>query len=615
MSRKQWKGGFKRAFLEIAEDTNDDAAEPSQESCMSLPGNCASSSSSSIFPTSKPSVDHESDKGKNFRGIIANMFLSNRLSSLESHDLVAGATEAGAVGSEDLAKCGGSGAHPKNMHRDVLRVLLRGVSWPREYWADIPVLDPDTGEEHIISFPFMLPHEVIQHLLAQHGLEKMLQFVAPSGSSLRHIMEEQCTKLQLDPSTTLGIGLHGDGTPFAAKMRDSLEQFSFNLPGSSMSTRFVFTGIPKRFVGAKTMEAILAIFVWSMHCLCAGLMPKCRHDSSAWTSQDKSRSPGFQSRSMLMGAAIGIKAILCQVRGDWAFYKAVFHFPSWASDQICWMCKATRKIGSLFDMRTDKWQNARYGPGEFVALLVCAGLLSCIFQCPGLEIKHFLVDWLHCADLGICQSILGNLFDEIIELLPGSNRKDRVLCLWQRIKEWYKIHNPPSKLEGLTPEMIRQPGKGPKFRSKAGECRYLIPFAAEIAAEFDDGSIHRNTVSHLCQNLQTIAVCISCEPYDSQKAAAACRRLRKLFVALEAMSVAQGDELSWRVKPKLHMFEELICHVGPEFGSPRFYWTYTDEHWGAWLARTATRRGGPKFAAACALNLLQKYRAIVSADI
>ena len=616
MSRKQWKGGFKRAFEEVRGSNVDESISGPIIQNSSEAIGAISSSSSSSDPQHLATADIEGNaSGKKFRGTIANMFLSNRLSSWESHDLVASATEAGAKGSEDLAKCGTSGANPKNMHRDMLRALLRNVTWPDMYWADIPVLDPDTGLEHMISFPFMLPHEIIRHLLEQHGLQKMLEFVAPCGSSLRAIMDEQCAKLNLDADHTLALGLHGDGTPFAAKMRDSLEQFSFNFPASCSSTRFVFTGVPKRFVAAKTMEAILAIFVWSMHMLCNGIMPTCRHDGTNWTTRDNTRHPNFLCRAKLAGLSIGIKAILCQIRGDWAFYKAVFNFPSWSSDQICWLCQATRKIGSAFDMRSNKWQNARYRPGQFVAILLAAGLLSCIFQSPGLEIKHFLVDWLHCADLGICQSILGNLFNEIVELLPGSNRKDRVCNLWQRIKAWYKIHDPPSKLEGLTPEMIRQPGKGPKFRSKAGECRYLSPSAAELAQEFDDSSVHRNTVNVLCQNLQTIAVCISCEPYDSNAASAACHRLRKLFAALETLSLAKGDDLSWKVKPKLHMFEELICYIGPEFGSPRLFWTYTDEHWGAWLARTATRRGGPKFAASCALNLLQKYRAIVSVDL
>ena len=229
--------------------------------------------------------------------------------------------------------------------------------------------------------------------------------------------------------------------------------------------------------------------------------------------------------------------------------------------------------------------------------------------------KYILIDWLHAVDLGVGQVIIGNLFNEICELLPGSARQDRVDALWQKLREWYKLHKVPSKLDGLTPEMIKQPQKQNKLRSKAGECKYLIPFAASLASEFDDGSVHRNTVNALLQNFLELSICLNAQPYDAQKAATACNKVCRLHVALEQMSRANGNDQNWCCKPKMHMMEELICYVGPEFGSPRDFWTYQDESWGGWLAHAATRRGGPKFAAACALNLIQRYRAIVSDDV
>lgn len=622
MSDKPRLGGYKRALAEVSSGCwiSDKAKSKEFEvpTLLKNPYRCeenlsSSTSSSSSHPATTSLQPEVPKDGKRFKQTMANMFLSNRLSGLETWDVASSATEAGAQGCEHLAKCGTAGQHPQNMHRDMLRALLKDVTWPTEYWAEVPVLDPDTQTEHIVDFPFMLPHEIVKHLADEHG-NKMLAFAADPKTSLGQIVRDSCTKLDLDPATVIPLGLHGDGTPFAAKMRDSLEQFSYNFCASVMTTRFVFTAIPKRFVAERTMEALLAIFVWSMKVLCSGIMPSCRHDGQEWISSDKTRQPKIQNRAKCSGLPIGLKAILVQIRGDWAFYKSVFNFPSWSSDKICWLCQATRKIGSECDMRTNRWKSQRYGPGEFMAMLMAAGLLSIIFQCPGIDIRHFLIDWLHCADLGVSQSILGNLFNEVADLLPGANRKDRIKELWLRIKAWYQLVKPPSQLEGLTPEMVKQPGKGPKLRSKAGECRYLIPFAAKLAREFDDGSPHRNTVRLVCDNLEIMASCISTDPYDSAKASDACQRLRKLYVALETMSIANGDELSWKVKPKLHMLEELMCFIGPEFGSPRYFWCYTDEHWGFWLARTATRRGGPKFAPTCALNLLLKWRAIVSVD-
>ncbi len=108
---------------------------------------------------------------------------------------------------------------------------------------------------------------------------------------------------------------------------------------------------------------------------------------------------------------------------------------------------------------------------------------------------------------------------------------------------------------------------------------------------------------------------MSIEPYDARAASTACRKACLLYAGLETEAIARGDERSWRCKPKMHMFCELIEYIGPEAGSPRHYWTYQDESWGSWLSKVATKRGGPKFAHSCAMNLLNKYRACATSDV
>lgn len=617
MSNKSWKGGFKRAFQEVsgAGDSNKHETSVADISTSSTATSSKGNSSevSINSGSDKGSSTHSTDvsKGDKFRKHLGDYFLSNKLSALQTYDFASAATEAGAIGSEDLVKCGTTGRHPQNMHRDMLRTLLKKSQWPSEYWADVRVLDPDTQQESTVSFPFLLPHEVLHYLCGMDAVT-LESFRADPETPLSKVVSESCSKTGLDPATVLPMGLHGDGAPFAAKMKDSLEQFSWNLCSQPTSTRIIFTAIPKRFVGENTMNDILQIFTWSMKCLASGKMPSSRHDSTDFVASDRASTSKQKSRVQLAGASIGVTACLVQVRGDWAFFKSVFNMPSWSSEHICWLCKATKNPGSPFDFRGKAWRNARYNENEFAALLLAAGLLSIIFQCPGFVLKYILIDWLHAVDLGVSQTVIGNLFNEVCELLPGSTRKDRVNALWLKLKGWYQQSQPPSKLDGLTPEMIKQPGKKPKLRSKAGECRYLIPFAASLAREFDDGSVHRNAVNMLLQNLLEVSLCISADPYDAKKAADACTRLCRLHVALEQISKAKGDDLGWSCKPKLHMMEELICFVGPEFGSPRNFWTYQDESWGGWLANAATRRGGPKFAATCALNLLRRYRAVIS---
>lgn len=225
-----------------------------------------------------------------------------------------------------------------------------------------------------------------------------------------------------------------------------------------------------------------------------------------------------------------------------------------------------------------------------------------------------MIDWLHALDIGVSQTILGNVLWECLDILwPNQNKKQQVNELWKKLRAWYKLHQPPAQFDGLTVEMLKQSGKGPKLRSKAAECRYLLPFGVLIADECNDNSLHRQTVSAVMRSLYDLAVIMSVDPYDSPKAVEASRNIALLHVALENEAVANGDDAAWRVKPKLHMMQELIEYLGPELGSARFFWTYQDESWGGWLSNTAERRGGPKHASTVALGLLNRWRALVLA--
>jgi hypothetical protein len=98
------------------------------------------------------------------------MFLTNKLSALETHDLVHSGTAAGAKGVEDLALAGHSGSLPKNLHRDILRKLLKNCDWPSEYYAEVPIVYKSDQTIVNVSFPFLLPHEVLYHLTTTRGM-------------------------------------------------------------------------------------------------------------------------------------------------------------------------------------------------------------------------------------------------------------------------------------------------------------------------------------------------------------------------------------------------------------------------------------------------------------
>ncbi len=225
-----------------------------------------------------------------------------------------------------------------------------------------------------------------------------------------------------------------------------------------------------------------------------------------------------------------------------------------------------------------------------------------------MQVEHVMVDWLHTVDQGVAQDCIGNLFVEMLQVLPGGNRSERLSKLWEMIREFYRENAGLSQLDHLTYEMIKKPGKAPKLSSKAAECRHLVPFAAALAAQHC-GVVgdHRHTVACLFQELHKLCTLIQQVPYQGEEAGRTCGRFAALYTALGREARAAGNEVAWRSKPKLHLMVELLQYVAPQAGSPVHYWTYRDEDWGAWTARAARRRGGAATPAVTARHVAIRF--------
>ena len=112
------------------------------------------------------------------------------------------------------------------------------------------------------SIPFLLPHEMLE-VIAQTNPEKMEAFVAANiqEPQLKATATDWAAMCGTDMNMIIVLGLHGDGVPFAAKMRDSLEQLSWSLDADPSAPRILFTTIPKSaMVGRKSWDAVLQVF-------------------------------------------------------------------------------------------------------------------------------------------------------------------------------------------------------------------------------------------------------------------------------------------------------------------------------------------------------------------
>ena len=158
--------------------------------------------------------------------------------------------------------------------------------------------------------------------------------------------------------------------------------------------------------------------------------------------------------------------------------------------------------------------------------------------------------------------------------------------------------------------MFERSGKSPKLRSKGGECRHLVPFAASLSAELTHLGPHWVKVSQALNLLLECAKHAATTPFSPGDLARDCRKLCLLWKSLAEEAEAKGDWVAWKMKPKVHLFQELCEYKSLLLGSPELFWTYQDESCCGYLAKAAKRRGGQNFAATVPERLLNRYRAL-----
>jgi hypothetical protein len=222
---------------------------------------------------------------------------------------------------------------------------------------------------------------------------------------------------------------------------------------------------------------------------------------------------------------------------------------------------------------------------------------------PFVDASIFRVDWLPCADLGVSADFFGNLFCLFMTKLDGRSLKKTCRALWQKLQHWYNETKCEDQVQNLVVTMIRQPGKAPKLRCSAAQCRALIPFAAKLCVELLDANVPvEEAALSAMENLHQCYQALSSRSIFSSDLLSECSlKFAAQYVALEA---AAEDRFSWRIKPKMHLFLEL-CMEGSK---PATFWSYRDEDFGGSVSRFSHRRGGLLSVKSFSTNLLQRCK-------
>ena len=166
---------------------------------------------------------------------------------------------------------------------------MRGCTFPDPYWVEVPFLNKETGLVEIQECPVLLPHEVLAYFVEKDA-SRLSSWMPTPAHGVIHNAVDWCNKFGEDMRSMIPLGLHGDGVPFASKMRDSLECISWNILTDASGVRILFTTFPKSFLaGRETWDALLGTFAWSVRMLLVGVMPSSMHDGKPWKDNDVAR--------------------------------------------------------------------------------------------------------------------------------------------------------------------------------------------------------------------------------------------------------------------------------------------------------------------------------------
>ena len=233
---------------------------------------------------------------------------------------------------------------------------------------------------------------------------------------------------------------------------------------------------------------------------------------------------------------------------------------------------------------------------------------SPIFACFGVFNHLFKCDWLHCADQGVGQDFLGNLFSYLVkEKMPGSTIKERAVALGGHVEKFYEEGNVEDRLKEFLPKTFqseKKKSRPPRLKGNAASTRALIPFGQLMAEKFltDDvpeEAAMKEAAHHLANCYNSLREAHKAFSHD-----ALYQSSKNFALQYGALHEAFGSGVQWRPMPKMHLFLEL-CSSGTE---PQKFWNYRDEDFGGSVARQSRMKGMWKNLSAYCKHGLDMFR-------
>lgn len=99
------------------------------------------------------------------------------------------------------------------------------------------------------------------------------------------------------------------------------------------------------------------------------------------------------------------------------------------------------------------------------------------------------------------------------------------------------------------------------------------------------------------------------DPYPSSVVKNVCRSYCLLSKALHD-EAGEAMQSPWRIKPKMHMVQELAEYMVDELGDPSSFWAYRDEDFVGFVAEIGSARERVAQADTAARRIMTRIRAL-----
>ena len=299
--------------------------------------------------------------GQEFVDMLMDLKTKGRLSARDVCVLSFFATRAGCVGpAKEVAHRPDAQTGHFQRHLDTLFPPSEAMT--HQYILQVPAYDKYSLGRTTIPVPVLPLHEVLhEELCDAQDVATSFRKTVREGKMPPSYTQHRIVRGAVGDEIVWPIALYLDGVPF--QKRDGLlALYVFCLP---TGTRHLCAVMRKSQMcrcgccGWCSIWELMSFLDWSLSALAKGRLPSSRHDGPNWAPTDDGRAAKAGTRA--------IKAVVVQLKGDWAEFVNTLGLASWRSVlNPCFCCTSTRdELSNIADFVRGKSPYPARGPSDY----------------------------------------------------------------------------------------------------------------------------------------------------------------------------------------------------------------------------------------------------------